>query len=253
LKTTLPLPFLIFINLLIISGLSLTSCETVPDNFNPEKGLDYFPLKLDNYWVYQMDSFVYDQVPSGTAIDTIHSFLKDEVEEIFTNGAGDTTFRIRREYRPNDTTFWQFQKHYGITRTNSSLITEIDNIQVIELVFPVFQGKRWTPNLYVPNDFTILVAGDPIELYKNWTSRIREIGLNENINGVNYNEVINVSLADEENAIELRIVQDKYAKGVGLISREMRILDTQSPTDTLTWEQKAEKGFILQQTLLEHN
>ncbi|MEZ4981133.1 MAG: hypothetical protein R2769_06005 [Saprospiraceae bacterium] len=240
-KTTFPIPFLIFISFLIISGMSLTSCETVPDNFNPDKGLDYFPLKLDNYWVYQMDSFVYDQVPSGTAVDTFHSFLKDRVEEVFTNGAGDTTFRIRREYRSSDTSSWLFQKHYGITRTNTSLITEVDNVQVIELVYPVFSGQRWTPNLHVPADFTILVAGDPIELYKNWTSRIREVGNSDNVGGVDYDDVIEVSLADEENAIELRQVQDKYARGVGLISRSMRILDTQSPTDTLSWEQKLRK------------
>jgi hypothetical protein len=67
--------------------------------------------------------------------------------------------------------------------------------------------------------------------------------------------VVTVQNADSENLIELRLAHEKYARGVGLVYRELWILDTQCIEDCIgmTWEQKAEKGFILKQTLIDHN
>jgi len=55
--------------------------------------------------------------------------------------------------------------------------------------------------------------------------------------------------------IELRLSYERYARGVGLIEREMRILDTQciEACSTKTWAEKAEKGFIVRQKIRDYN
>jgi hypothetical protein len=67
--------------------------------------------------------------------------------------------------------------------------------------------------------------------------------------------VLTVREADSENLIELRRSRVKYAKGIGLVYRELWVLDTQciEQCDGKPWEEKAEKGFILSQTITAHN
>jgi hypothetical protein len=73
------------------------------------------------------------------------------------------------------------------------------------------------------------------------------------LNNKTYNQVAIVSLADSENLIEYRWGREYYAKGIGLIYKELRVLDTQKIDPTTAWEEKAEKGFIVKQRLLSYN
>jgi hypothetical protein len=77
----------------------------------------------------------------------------------------------------------------------------------------------------------------------------------ESIGDLQFDKVAIVLLTDdgEENTIERRYALEKYARGVGLIYKEYEILDSQCSTCTEPWSEKAEKGFILKQTLIEYN
>ena len=90
-------------------------------------------------------------------------------------------------------------------------------------------------------------------MFKNWNYRLREFAVADTIGGMNYDEVMVIEQANNENSIELRRAQEKYAKGIGLVYRELYILDTQCIADCegQTWEEKAEKGMILKQTLIQ--
>ena len=50
-----------------------------------------------------------------------------------------------------------------------------------------------------------------------------------------------------------RFALEKYARGIGLAYREYWILDTQLNTDDRPWDQKAQRGFIFTQVLIDHN
>ncbi|MEL6865958.1 MAG: hypothetical protein AAFP19_16145, partial [Bacteroidota bacterium] len=71
-------------------------------------------------------------------------------------------------------------------------------------------------------------------------------------NGMMFDSVATIYQADNENAIELRYSIEKYARNIGLVYREMRILDTQAIVDD-PWEEKAQKGFIIRQQITRHN
>jgi hypothetical protein len=68
-----------------------------------------------------------------------------------------------------------------------------------------------------------------------------------------FDKVIVINQAAEENLLELRRVTEKYAAGIGLISNEMQILDSQAAASGAPWRKKAQKGFILHQSLIEYN
>jgi hypothetical protein len=70
--------------------------------------------------------------------------------------------------------------------------------------------------------------------------------------------VLTVRHADNENLIERRFVEERYARTVGLVEKTVMILDTQcggnlSNCIDLSWEQKAEKGFMLKMTVNNYN
>ena len=66
---------------------------------------------------------------------------------------------------------------------------------------------------------------------------------------------------NQSNPFERRLVREKYAKEVGLVAREMFIFDSdycnEEPVpldcETIAWEDKAEKGFILRQVIIDFN
>ncbi len=90
-------------------------------------------------------------------------------------------------------------------------------------------------------------------MFKGWEYQVLEAGVPDTISGTPFPQVATIRQANMENFIELRFAREKYARGTGLIERELQILDTQQITDTIPWEEKAEKGFILYQRLIESN
>ena len=123
------------------------------------------------------------------------------------------------------------------------------------MVFPLKQGLDWDGNQYIDITTIIPIAGESVEVFKSWSYEALTIGEAETNGDYNFEEVATISQADSENLIELRQSQEKYSKNVGLVYREMKILDTQCiiECENMIWEDKAEKGFILKQEINDFN
>lgn len=232
----------------------MTACGEEPDNFTADFGYQYFPLAIGQERIYQVDSFVFDEVVGDVIdIDTSTTWFRDRVMEVFGGANGDSTYRVERSITKDTSNGWTFFTNYTLIKSAQNVQSNIENVRLIELVFPVQFGEVWDPTVYIPDGFTAAIAGEEIEIFKNWTARIRETGFRDSIGRFQFDDLARLDLADEENAIELREVKDWYARGVGLVQRQMRILNTQQAgADTLTWSEKAEEGFILQQTLVHY-
>ena len=126
---------------------------------------------------------------------------------------------------------------------------------MIKLIFPLQEGLDFSATLFIDNNTSIIVAGETIDAFKNWNSEVQQVGVAETIGTYAFDEVTTINYADDENLIEKRFAQSKFAKGVGLVYSEEWILDTQclAECEGQAWEVKAEKGYILRQTLLEYN
>ncbi len=247
--------FHFFLALSFILVVLISSCRegSVNEDFPLEMGFEYFPLEVGKYKTYQMDSTVYDFDGAVPIIIESTTFVKEELVDIAIDNEGDTIYILERFERSNFSDPWIIKDVWSTKVANNRAERFEENIRLIKMVFPLKEGVDFDATLFIDDNFVVSVAGEAIEAFKNWTSEIQEIGTSETIGGENFSDIATIIHADDENLIEKRYSQSKYAKGLGLIEREEWILDTQNLTEALPWEEKAEIGYILKQTIIDYN
>ena len=243
---------------LYLMGCSATTVEEIDLEF----GYDYFPLEVGKYRVYQVDSVIYDPILRGTRADSSTTFIRDFVVDSFLDNTGQTRYRVERAERKSASQPWNIEKTVQLYLDDNRAFWVEDNLPFIKMVFPLKPGRRWNGNVFFDPTVEIPVAGESVQIYKDWSYEILEIGEAAELGDLSFSEVATVQLADSENLIELRRALEQYARGVGLIYREYNILNTQcevccdsdfSSCEPLPWTEKAEKGFVIKQRLIEFN
>jgi hypothetical protein len=243
---------------LLLVGASFIACER--EIMEPEVlDTSYFPLETGKYAIYAVDSIVYNDF-EGT-VDTTSFLLKEEIGETETDNLGKTYYRINR-YRKADTlgSSWVFDGVWAAQQVDQFAYRIENNLRYINIVFPVTLDKNWDGIVYIRRDTTVSIPGGDIDLYKDWDDfRITELHQTETIQGITYDSVLTVLRVDKVNNIERRFSEEKFAAGVGLIYRKDSILDTQCGGNITPacineeWAVKAERGFIVNQELIETN
>lgn len=255
--------------ILAIGCLLLTvfyACERVVDSFTVT-GYEYFPMEGDKYRVYQIDSTVYDEY--NCTVQTVSYQVKEVTGATGTDGEGDTYHAIQRYFRNNVTEPWVLEAVWTEKMESNQIQRVEDNQRFIKLVFPIKQNRRWDGIPFIRRDTLVAIRGGSIDLYKDWDDfEVMEMGVPflDTLSNETYPDVVKIMQVDKTNEIERRFATEIYAKNIGLVYKEMRILDTQCrPTGTCTgfgdltqcrgvaWHLKAEKGFIYKQYLIEHN
>lgn len=217
---------------------------------------EYFPLSIGKYIIYDVDSVTYGFASGGgTAVETASFEWKETVVDTFRDAENRLVYEVERSRRDSSQQAWQLVSVLAVTQTGERLERVENNRRFVELFFPL---KMEDPlNLYQYFDELELVSvrGEVIEAFKGWEYLITEMDVPATVNGFLFNETATVSYANMENAIELRTVTTQYAKNIGLIYKEIKILDTQciSACANMTWEEKAEKGFMLKMKLKQYN
>ncbi len=244
--------------LFLFGLLFFTSCEpeSIPAS-SAEIEMDFMPIDTITTWEYRMDSIIYDN--EGMTVDTFISYRRERLAGQFMDAEGKVTHRLivskkqdwNDEYKETD--LWTLQiNENGFQRKE-------ENLNFVKLLFPIVLGDTWDGNQF-PEDTQVFVAGETLDQYRNWLyeyeSRMDSMTVRDKL----YNDVVKVVQANNTNAIDRRYSVEYYAKGVGMIQRDMEILHTQCPEPacdpvvhaTLPWEDKAWKGFILKQELINH-
>jgi len=236
----------------------LSACDEVyilPD----EVDTTYFPLEIGNYIIYQIDSTVYDDFNMVKNERTLQ--VREIVESTFTDASGEESFRIVREYRDSSLDDWGsvgydiwFSSFEGL---NAERIEE--NQRYVKLAFPVSLGKIWDGNVHINID-----PDGPLGYLEGWEYEISEIHEPLSMNGMNFDSVLTVIQQSSGTVIDTVGAREMYAKHVGLIYKELWVLESQctmcQPDDTQCiidcqqspWEDKAERGFIVKQQILEY-
>ncbi|MCP3927974.1 MAG: hypothetical protein GY705_02600 [Bacteroidetes bacterium] len=234
-------------------ALTFSSCKNELDDYQLNFEYGYFPLEIGKYKVYQVDSVIFDPLSSGVEVDSSTTFFKEIVVDTFTNSTGLLQYRLERFERTADSLPWVVTTVFSQALDNQTALHIEDNLTFLKLLFPLEVGERWNGNIFLDEEVIISVAGESLQMFKDWNYETLEISTNEVLGEYTFDEVVHISQVDFENLLDLRISFEKYAKGVGLVYREMHILDTQNISEELPWAQKAEKGFILKQTILDYN
>lgn len=238
----------------LLPAFFVISCDKqVIEDFDINYGFDYYPLEPGKYRVYAVDSVIYDPVNSGTFIDTISLMIKEEVIDTFYDSSHELNYVLRRSQRYDITAPWEeTDTWYALRDSQKAVLTE-ENLRFVKLTFPVKQFNTWNGNSFIDPGLIVDIRGETIEMFKNWNYEVAEILDTETIGTYQFENVAHIKQADDENLIEKRYAIEKYVRGVGLVFRELKILDTQNIDPNLPWEVKAEKGFILHQLLIEYN
>ncbi len=247
--------------LLLVCLLTFASCDEEVATPSLQATLDrYYPLELNRAAYYQVDSVVLVPTVGGIRYDTARLEARETLVESYLGGDGNTIYRGERWERAEGAAEFRFKQTYTITRTDGTLMRSEDNLSFTKLVLPLRSGVSWDGNAAFDEQREILVGPEFLDVYGGWNYRYGETDQRLTLDtGLEVDSVVTVEQAEVDNLIDLRSAYERYAPGLGLVERFIDARHTQCNDccggDTgacfdLAWNDKAEKGMILRQTLI---
>lgn len=236
----------------------LFSC-TKKSDLTLDYGYEYFPLEVGKYWVYNIDSTIYIRHPDGSIIPEVRSSqLKEQIVGSHIDGSGNEVYKIERFDRANPSLPWTIRDVWVSHIENNQAHRVEENYRFIKMIFPIKEnGIPWDGNAFIDKLTTISVGGETLQPFEYWAYEYQEVDLSRYVGGFDFDSTLTVLQVDEDNHIKRRYSKEVYAKGVGLVEKEMKIFDSQCEYiecyEGIPWEEKAEEGFILRQTIIDYN
>ena len=230
----------------------LSSCDNEIDSFEIDYKYEYFPLSIGNSITYNVDSITYSSLSGGSILKDSASYeLRETVTDTFRDNTNRLIYEIERERRDSATMPWNLEDVIAVHQSQTQLEWAENNRRFLKMLYPLQVEEAWNGNLYFDETELVPINGEVIELFKGWESNLAELDIPMTVGNFSSDSTLTIYHANAENLIELRLVKEVYAKNIGLIHQEIMILDTQCITDCIgqTWEEKAEKGFILRKTI----
>lgn len=228
--------------LLLLLTFALFACKEEVAAPQLQSRYEYFPLAIGQERLFVVDSILFDPLGNRVQIDTTTTFVREIVVDTFRNATKELEYRIERYERSNSSAPWVLRKVLSEVRTTRQAQRFEDNFRLVKMLFPQQVEQNWSPLIFVDPATKVEVKGEPLELFKGWEAQIKNIDQSWN----QYPKTLELQFSDYENAIELRRGTERYAANVGLVYRELSVLNTQCLTcQGQAWEKKAQAGFIL--------
>lgn len=205
-------------------------------------GKEYFPLKTGNYVIYECDSTVYNDLPRDTIVYRFQ--LKERIGESFTDNEGGDAYRIERFVRtyhpstPYDSIAWRMKEVWMLNLDQEKLSISEGNRRFTRLVFPVKINSSWNGN--AQNSL-----GEEIYSYE-------YIDKKEKIKQQSFEKVLKVKQRDFKTLISYEGRAEKYASGIGLVSKESAEYYSNTIKNGVALEKRIEYGFIYKQNIVAH-
>jgi len=228
------------------------SCENETIEVTGEPvGRSYFPLSVGSEWIYQVDSIIYDE--SQATVDTTSGFVR----ELITEQLNDGSYRIERYFSRQLSSDWEITDVWSARYEDTRAVRNEENLSFIKLVFPPALDVDWDGNSLFDENVFVTVAGELLQPYKFWDYRITEIDGTYNLENNVLSDVVTVSQVNNRdvenpNLVERRVAIEQYADNVGLVFKQMEILDSRGnyPAGT-PFEDRIERGFRMEQRLIQ--
>lgn len=223
-------------------------------------GYEYFPLSIGDVTNYEMDSIVLRNQVGGIFYDSVHLDVQEILKDTLRDAAGSLWYKGERYDRRSGSTDWRFRQSFLLRRDEQRAYRQEDNLEFIKLIFPPDDNERWDGHVAFDQYRSIEIAGEPIEIFADWDYRYLSVDEAGSIGSISYDALLQVEGADYENLLNRRLALETYARGIGLVYREMEVFETQcqlccngntSECLDLPWREKAEGGFIIRQWRVE--
>lgn len=181
-----------------------------------DTGKDYYPLSVGSYYIYEVDSFLYDGI--NKRIDSSSIIIKDFVVEIILDSTGHENFRIERSIQVDSVTWYAYLSYTSAIHP-LSIQSFRDNYREVRMSFPITDFKTWDGNIYSSKafeEFKYIGIQEPFE-----------VGNNAFTNTVT---VLHKEFYEPKPPLQPLFdiyKKEVFAKGVGMVYRVDRDLDLQ--------------------------
>lgn len=206
-------------------------------------GKDYYTVAVGNYLVYDVDSIVYDEF---TFDSTHYKYrIKERIEEEFTDTEGKTAYRLMRYIKkfsaskPYDSIAWSVKDAWQVNVNTTNVEVVEENVRFSKLIFPVKEGSVWD--------------GNAKNTLGEWDYTYSYIDKPESFNSISFDKVLSVKQKDFRTLISWQYYNEKYAKGYGLVYRE--IIDIKHPvtsTNTSFYNIPNKQGIYYKSTIVSY-
>lgn len=214
-------------------------------------GLSYYPLNVGDWIVYNVDSIVYNDFTNPVSIDTFSYQIREEITNDFLDLNNEQNFRIE-QFKKYANGSW-FVNNVFSAKQNQINTQKVENdLRYVKMVFPIKTGSNWNGHIYLDVADQAHLAFLNLANY-NWNFSYENINETLIINNFTLDSCVTILQINEENLFEKKYAKEIYAKNIGLVYKEMRILETQAAPTSVPFEERAEKGFILIYTLSNYN
>jgi len=232
--------------LAILGFCFIQSCSSESITAEPiDLQLDYYPLATGKTWEYKYDSIVYKN--KGARKDTQSGFLRYVLEA----NPNPNSYKVTKFIKKSINAPYVINRIDQVNLVDKSVETTEGNLQFTSLVLPPKLNTKWDGNRAFDENISIQIdGGDRLQIYLDWSYEYTNLDTTLNIEKKTYNKIIKVSHIDRSDAINRRLSREYYAKGVGLVLKEMEMYETQRIEPNTPWPSKAQAGFSLKLQLL---
>ena len=226
--------------LLLIAVLSACGSNEVEER-PIDQGKDYYPIEVGSSWTYVYDSIVYNR--QFRTIDTLTGYIQETISNQLSDIGGHPNYRIERLIKKSEGEPWTPNTVWSVNVEDSRLIRTEENLPFIKLLFPTTIDVEWDGNAFIDQFLDVDINGDPIQMFINWDYVYKERLDSKEVEGKTYTDVLLVEEVDTDDSFSRRLSKSYYARGIGLIEKEMIILDCSNCSNELSWDVKGDKGF----------
>jgi hypothetical protein len=206
--------------------LVLLSCEEPEQALVEKMGANYLPLQVGSYAIYDVDS-----TSILFQIETSYRFqIKHTVADSFLNAEGGYTYIVARHKRESETKPWVAAPTWHARVTGREGIIVEGNIPYVKMVFPISDGVTWNGNAQnsLGGDESCGNVSFDCDTYR--AEILREVYSLPS--SLSFAEIVKVVEHDSPDLITVHDVRHSvYAKGVGLVERELTYLKYCSDED----------------------
>jgi hypothetical protein len=205
-------------------------------------GLDYYPLTEGRYVIYDVDSTVYNDLQVDTI--TYKYRIKERLADGFTDNEGQPAIRLERFIKkfnpalPYDSMPWTMKEVWLVNASKESIQVVEGNVRYTKLVFPLRENASWDGNAH--------------NTIGEWLYTLDYLNKNETINTRPLENVLHVTQKDFKTLISYQAYSEKYARGVGLVQREITDIYSNTIVPGTPVENRIEKGLIYKQNLINY-
>lgn len=219
--------------ILVLIVVMVFSCKKETDK-PIDFAYEYYPIDVGRYWVYNVDSTVYDDFTS-----TVKEYSY-QIKEIYTDkyidADGTESIRIERYYKKDSQTGWQIVNVWKTNRTKSDAQKVENNLRIVKLKFPPQVRLSWNGNVFNNQ------AEQDYEYNKINTSYV--------VNAITFDKAVIVQHENDSNLIAKKSSYEVYAYDVGLIEKEIIDVESKKIVAGVAISNRISKGYKLKYTLL---